>query len=209
MGDSMEKNWFKVKKIFPKVWGLAEFNHFEKVVSYLFIGDKKALLFDTGLGIGNLRKEISNLTDFPIIVVNSHSHYDHVGGNQLFKRIKKNIKNRETISISPFEFIVIKTPGHTPDSICLLETSMRLLLSGDTMYPGPIYLHLKESSYSAYRQSIRNLNRLDNVRYILPGHNAFLCKGNLIEKIFNKISDEKVDHHDIKINKTTKLKLVS
>lgn len=48
-------------------------------------GNKKALLFDTGLGYGNIKEFVEQITDKDIIVVNSHGHGDHVGGNACFK----------------------------------------------------------------------------------------------------------------------------
>lgn len=51
------------------------------VYCYLLIGEEKALLFDTAYGDGNLRKFVEEITDKPLLVVNSHGHYDHSGGN--------------------------------------------------------------------------------------------------------------------------------
>ena len=47
--------------------------------SNLVIGDNKALLFDTGLGVEDLRSEVNKLTKLPLMVINSHGHLDHVG----------------------------------------------------------------------------------------------------------------------------------
>ena len=48
---------------------------------YLLEGQEKALLLDTGYGIGNLRTLVERLTDKPIIVANTHFHPDHSAGN--------------------------------------------------------------------------------------------------------------------------------
>lgn len=48
---------------------------------YLLIGEEKALLIDTGAGEANIRKEVEKLTDKPVMVVNTHGHFDHTGGN--------------------------------------------------------------------------------------------------------------------------------
>lgn len=50
----------------------------------LVIGTQKAALIDTGLGLADLRKFVSQFTSLPIIVLNTHGHVDHVGANQLF-----------------------------------------------------------------------------------------------------------------------------
>jgi glyoxylase-like metal-dependent hydrolase (beta-lactamase superfamily II) len=79
--------WFEVYKVAPSVFAIYEPHQFEETISYLIVGEKKALLFDTGMGIGDLRKVTSGLTHLPIIVLNSHSHNDHVGDNWQFPTI--------------------------------------------------------------------------------------------------------------------------
>ncbi len=54
------------------------------VLSTLVIGADKALLFDTCYGIGDLPSEVKKLTDKELIVVASHGHMDHTGGNYQF-----------------------------------------------------------------------------------------------------------------------------
>ena len=44
------------------------------VLVTLVIGTEKALVLDTAYGIGNLKKEIREITDKPLVVVNSHGH---------------------------------------------------------------------------------------------------------------------------------------
>lgn len=76
--------WFEVYRITPRIHAIYEPSQFEEVISYLIEGDDFALLFDTGLGIGRIKDVVDQLTDRQLIVLNSHSHYDHVGGNHEF-----------------------------------------------------------------------------------------------------------------------------
>lgn len=55
------------------------------VHSYLLLGNTHALLIDTGNGAGNLKKIVCNITPLPVIVVNTHAHLDHIGGNHYFE----------------------------------------------------------------------------------------------------------------------------
>lgn len=48
---------------------------------YLLIGEARAMLIDTGYGEGNLRAVVESITKKPIMVLNTHGHYDHTGGN--------------------------------------------------------------------------------------------------------------------------------
>jgi glyoxylase-like metal-dependent hydrolase (beta-lactamase superfamily II) len=79
--------WFEVYKVSPGVFSIYEPRQFEEVISYLIVGHKQALLFDTGMGIGNILKVTSQLTSRPVVVLNSHTHDDHVGGNWQFNFI--------------------------------------------------------------------------------------------------------------------------
>lgn len=57
----------------------------ERVFMDLFIGEHHALLLDTGHGLGDLKAAVRASTDKPLIIVNTHGHYDHSNGNYLFK----------------------------------------------------------------------------------------------------------------------------
>jgi len=79
--------WFEVYKPALNVFAIYEPHQSEEVISYLIVGEKRALLFDTGMGISDIKKVTTELTNLPIIVLNSHTHDDHVGGNWEFSTI--------------------------------------------------------------------------------------------------------------------------
>jgi len=76
--------WFEVYRIRPGIFAIYEPHQLEEVISYLIVGDNRALLFDTGMGIGNIQAVVAVLTKLPVSVVNSHTHNDHVGDNWRF-----------------------------------------------------------------------------------------------------------------------------
>ena len=82
-----EETWFEVYKVAPGTFAIYEPHQFEETISYLIVGTKQALLFDTGMGIGNIKAVVARLTSRPIVVLNSHTHNDHVGGNWQFQYI--------------------------------------------------------------------------------------------------------------------------
>ena len=79
-----EEPWFEVYKVAPGTFAIYEPHQSEETISYLIVGQKQALLFDTGMGIGNLKRLVSRLTSRPVVVLNSHTHDDHVGDNWRF-----------------------------------------------------------------------------------------------------------------------------
>lgn len=79
--------WFEVYKVVPGVFAIYEPHQSEETISYLIVGSKQALLFDTGMGIGDLKQTTSQLTRLPVVVLNSHTHNDHVGDNWQFDKV--------------------------------------------------------------------------------------------------------------------------
>jgi glyoxylase-like metal-dependent hydrolase (beta-lactamase superfamily II) len=84
---SVPSDWFEVYRVDPDVYAIYEPRQWQEVISYLIVGRERALLFDTGMGIAEIDRVVSALTDRPIVVLNSHSHHDHVGGNRAFTRV--------------------------------------------------------------------------------------------------------------------------
>jgi glyoxylase-like metal-dependent hydrolase (beta-lactamase superfamily II) len=79
--------WFEVYKPAPGVFAIYEPHQAEEVISYLIVGEKQALLLDSGMGISDIKKVTAELTKLSILVLNSHTHDDHVGGNWQFDTI--------------------------------------------------------------------------------------------------------------------------
>ncbi|MBQ5436898.1 MAG: MBL fold metallo-hydrolase [Firmicutes bacterium] len=80
-------DWFKTEKIDDGTIAITEPLHPEAPHSYLVMGDKRAVLIDTGLGIFSMGELVLGLTDLPITVLTTHAHWDHVGSHWDFERI--------------------------------------------------------------------------------------------------------------------------
>jgi len=233
MGDK----WFSISKLPNDIFAIMEPFHFQEVISYLIIGKKTALLFDTGAGIGNIQEVIKELWDGEIIVVNSHVHFDHVGDNHLFKevlvydcpeaidRLKKGYSQAELaphnksdlfeagyfekfakknyhikpcnplpvddghiIDLGEREIKVIYTPGHSPDSIVLLDINSKALFTGDTYYPGHLYAHYEGEFYGnsqidIYANSLEKIAGMaDELISVHPGHNEPVISPHILKK---------------------------
>jgi len=75
------ESWFRVAPLEPGVWLVGEPGH---VNSWLIRGSERALLLDTGLGLADISAAVATVCPEQPRVVNSHVHFDHVGGNGLF-----------------------------------------------------------------------------------------------------------------------------
>lgn len=66
---------------------------------YLVEGKERALLIDTGCGIGNIAEYVQTLTRLPLTVVLTHGHYDHCGGMYRFDEVYLNEAERVPTAI--------------------------------------------------------------------------------------------------------------
>jgi glyoxylase-like metal-dependent hydrolase (beta-lactamase superfamily II) len=229
---SVSDPWFEVYKPAPDVFAIYEPHQAEEVISYLIVGQKRALLFDTGMGISDIRKVTAELTKLPIVVLNSHTHDDHVGGNWQFdtiygmdtdftRRNARGSRDDAQAEVTPDQICgtlprgfdpkayvtrpwkitayvhdgyrldlgqrvieVIATPGHTPDAITLIDRRNRLLFTGDTYYPAPIWLFRPETDLDAYAASIRRLAALaPEVKLVLGAHNIPVAQPTVLPRL--------------------------
>lgn len=81
-----ENPYVNVEKITSGVWAITSPGDCDSLC-YLVEGQDKALLIDTGFGVGNLRGLCEKLTPKEILVVNTHFHFDHVMGNFQFEKV--------------------------------------------------------------------------------------------------------------------------
>jgi len=109
---------------------------------YLVIGKEKAVLIDTGMGFGNLSTQVKQLTNLPIIVVNTHGHPDHAGGNPNFDEVwfpKKDLTIMHTMCTDEYRLRDLKAlHGKNP-------SHFQQLLSGMVSYK-PVKLNFLDQN---------------------------------------------------------------
>lgn len=161
------------------------------------------ILVDTGTGnnkdyiYSKIKEAGLNPEDIKLIV-NTHCHYDHVGGNYLFPNAKvaihkidaKALKSEDSEDTVCFlfnskikrhdvdieleegdkikDFEVLHTPGHSKGGICLWDG--KNLICGDTIFAnGGVGRTDIGGDYNELKKSVERLAQLD-VCNLLPGH---------------------------------------
>lgn len=77
----------------------------------------------------------------------------------------------DRIDLGGRSLTVVHTPGHSPDSICLLDERSGLLFAGDALATGPIYAHFPDSDVAAFTVSARRLaDMASEISLVLVGH---------------------------------------
>jgi glyoxylase-like metal-dependent hydrolase (beta-lactamase superfamily II) len=245
------ETWFEVYKLPGDVYALYEPGQFQEVISFLILGTDKALLWDTGMGIGNIRACVEELTDLPITVLNSHSHMDHVSGNALFDEIlaynldstlEKLTQGRtheqnarqlagdsvwmplpeafdpenyatagkaptgtaadgEVLDLGGRSLEVIHTPGHAADAIMLIDAGNKIIFTGDTYYPAPLYAFSSDSNFDEYLASMKKVVEKIaplGLEWIYASHNEVVqgteVLGQVVDAMSQIASGEKTDY---------------
>ena len=187
---------------------------------YAIIGKNHIFICDTGLGTDQMKSlkqylKNQNLDTIPMIVFNSHFHYDHVQGNNAFKsnQIISHILCRERMiqaykeKITSFPSLVFQeklifpednieffySPGHSEDSISCYDQADKVMLVGDNLVdPIPLITWHRIDKYLDTLQSYCN----SDAKTFVLGHNLVLKDVSFIRdtmKYLQKFKDFNVD----------------
>jgi glyoxylase-like metal-dependent hydrolase (beta-lactamase superfamily II) len=85
--STLSDDWYQVYEAADGVYSIVEPFQLQETISHLIVGEDRALLFDTGIGLLSIKAVVERITSLPVIVLNSHTHYDHVGGNWEFSTV--------------------------------------------------------------------------------------------------------------------------
>ncbi len=160
--------------------------------------NRKSIIVDPSWDLENIFDFLEKNGIENTLIINTHSHFDHVLGNdQAVKRtgakiiqhksspLKKDIgvDDGESIKFGESEIKIIHTPGHSGDSICLIIDD-KILLTGDTLFVGSCgRLDLPGSDPNEMYNSIYNkLIGLDGNLVVYPGHHYGSTKTSTLGK---------------------------
>ena len=71
----------------------------------LVIGEKYALLIDTGYGFGDIKSRVRKITNLPLKVINTHGHVDHIQGNKFFDEVMLHEADKKLIKFHSSLFV--------------------------------------------------------------------------------------------------------
>lgn len=156
--------------------------HYEKPFLYLFLGDERALLIDTGAGESDVAPVTYRLLEkwsvlhqrkiMPLVVAHSHGHGDHTAGDKGFAampevtlvpatpeaeqqafHITKWPEEAGSIDLGNRVIDVLAIPGHQAAHLAYYDRRTGILLTGDHLYAGRLYV----TDFAAYLASTRRM----------------------------------------------------
>jgi hydroxyacylglutathione hydrolase len=169
--------------------------NYEKPFLYLIFGKDRALLVDTGAGPVDTAAftqkliakwlKVNHRSAIPLMVVHSHGHGDHVEGDKGFAGLSDvtlvpaavdaeqkafNIVNQlGAIDLGDRTIDVIAIPGHQPAHMAYYDRKTGILLTGDHLYPGRLYI-TDFPAYVASTQRLVQFTETHPVTHILGCH---------------------------------------
>jgi glyoxylase-like metal-dependent hydrolase (beta-lactamase superfamily II) len=208
--------------------------NYEKPFLYLIFGRDRALLFDTGAGHVDVAARVDSLirawlarnqrTSIALVVAHSHAHGDHVAGDSQFvNRLNTVLVGRDTAAVRAFFGIarwpadsgvfdlggrildILPIPGHQPASIAVYDRRTGILLTGDTFYPGRLYV----------RDTAAFANSIDRLAAFVARHHVTHMLGAHVENTRTPFRDYPVgtvdqpDEHELDLGRAQLVELDS
>jgi glyoxylase-like metal-dependent hydrolase (beta-lactamase superfamily II) len=99
-------------------------------------------------------------------------------------RVTRWLENGDRIDIGGRRLEVIHTPGHSPDSVCLLDREARLFWTGDTFYNAPLYVYSPNTNLDQFIESYDKMVDLSpHYDWLLPSHNETWVEKEILREV--------------------------
>lgn len=195
----------EIIKINDSTWRFED----DHVRFFLLTGTEKALLIDSGMNVHNAKDIAADLTDLPILLLNTHADRDHIGSNEqfasfymhpaeeaLYRRSEKSgtilpIVEGDVLNLGDRKLQILHLPGHTPGSIAVLDVKNRVLISGDPIQTnGRIFMFGTHRNMQDYIRSLEHLEAYtDRFDEIWPSHGDIPISPDVIRKLHDGAAD--------------------
>lgn len=208
-------DYYTVFRIDERTFAIGETRYWQKNFNYLIVGDERALLFDAGPGVRDIRPVVESLTELPFVFTPSHFHYDHVGNGVVFEEVgmidlpylrHRALDDRltltrwehigegerfeewtlqidewwapgSTIDLGGRTIIAVHTPGHTLNSLSLVDADSNYAFTGDFFGPGSLLEMVPTSGMGDYLHGVENLlEHVDESTRLFAAHRNLLAE---------------------------------
>lgn len=171
---------------------------------FVLKGTDRALLIDSGKNVPGAGDIAASLTDLPLSILNTHTDADHISGNKAFEEVYMSpneeehyrqqgfdnkiipVRDGDELELGGRTLRIIDNPGHTAGSIAVLDVNARLLISGDAVQNGNIFMFGAHRDLDTYILSLKRLLTLkDSFDTVWPSHGDLPVSPDIIEKLID------------------------
>ncbi|MCJ7730950.1 MBL fold metallo-hydrolase, partial [Candidatus Bathyarchaeota archaeon] len=100
-------------------------------------------------------------------------------------KVTRWLKDGDKIDLGGIVLDVIFTPGHSPDSICLLDRENKIFWTGDSFYPAPIYVYSPTTNLDQFIESFAKMVKyMPQYEWVMPSHNEPKIEKHLIKECY-------------------------
>ncbi len=208
----IRSDWFRVSYLGDRIYSIEEPESSQGNVSYLILGDERAIMFDTGCGENEVKGNskikyiLDKITTLPVTLIQSHFHFDHNQNIHEFEQIafpdlpilRERVSSEGLFQYSqddlfegdyPSEITVdewfpmetnidlggqviqlVHVPGHSHESVAIRIPSSKMILLGDFLYNGALFL-FHNDDLAVYQQTVDHLiSQLSNEYRLFGAH---------------------------------------
>ncbi|MCB1176914.1 MAG: MBL fold metallo-hydrolase [Leptospiraceae bacterium] len=195
--------------------------------SYMVTNSGKAAVIDPQRDIDDYIKLAKELNVQITHVINTHHHADFVSGHlelaektgaKIYLGSKANasfehvsVKDGEILKLGEIDLKILETPGHTPESICVLATDGKnppALFTGDTLFIGEVgrpdlldgIMEPKDLASMLYDSLHNKIMTLPDDTIVYPAHGAgSQCGKNISDDLHSTLGEQKKTNYALRI----------
>ena len=153
---------------------------------YIVTKNNKTIIIDPGDEANKIIETTKEKNVVGILV--THHHFDHIGA---LKEIEDYFHLKESLNVTGFDYEIIKTPGHTDDSVCYYFKDDEVLFSGDFIFYKTIgRTDFPTGSNEKMHQSLELISKYPDSIKVYPGHGPSTILGD--EKVYFRLYLKKI-----------------
>ena len=161
---------------------------FLKENCYIITKNRKSIIIDPGDEAFKIIEACKGKEVVGILL--THHHFDHIGA---LKEVEEYFQIKAENNVDGFAYEILKTPGHTSDSLTYYFYNDHVMFTGDFLFSGAIgRMDLPTGSKKEMMTSLEKIKNYPKDTILYPGHGEPTILGKEIPYFTNYLEDYNV-----------------